>query len=148
MKTIVIRSLVILGIVGSISIKGASASTGPWRVAVAPDPSGTFGQFAYVATSSSDIAMYTIDPTTGVLTSIGAVNVGHSVSSVAVDPSGNFLYATTPGDFFTPGTIFMYSTNVVTGTLTSLGTVPAEIGLNQRNGGRPTHAGAPRVPIP
>src|SRR6516225_2907454 len=64
MKTIVIRSLVIMGIVGSISIKGASASTGPWRVAVAPDPSGTFGQFAYVATSSSDIAMYTIDPTT------------------------------------------------------------------------------------
>jgi 6-phosphogluconolactonase (cycloisomerase 2 family) len=132
MKTIVIRSLVIMGIVGSISIKGASASTGPWRVAVAPDPSATFGRFVYVATSSSDIAMYTIDPTTGVLTSIGAVNVGHSVSSVAVDPSGNFLYATTasPG-FFDPGTVSMYSIDAVTGTLTSLGTVLAGVGPRQ-----------------
>src|SRR5262249_35374035 len=58
---------------------------GPISVAVAPDPSGNFGKFAYVANyRSNKIAMYTIDAATGALTSIGTIDAGLSPSSIAI----------------------------------------------------------------
>jgi DNA-binding beta-propeller fold protein YncE len=71
--------------------------------------------------------MYTIDPTTGALTSIGSVDAGAYPTSVAVDPSGNFAYATISVGPDRPGTVSMYSINSPAGTLTSLGTVPTGV---------------------
>ena len=41
---------------------------------------------------SYSVAMYTINATTGALTSIGTIAAGTALLSVAVDPSGKFAY--------------------------------------------------------
>jgi 6-phosphogluconolactonase len=92
------------------------------------DPSG---KFAYVTTGAAGlfygIAMYTIDPTTGTLTSIGKVAASAAAipSSVAADPAGKFVYApTTNGTASSPGEVSMYAINA-TGALASTGTIAA-----------------------
>jgi len=56
-------------------------------VAVAAESLRQFGKFLYVANeNSNDVSMYTIDATTGALTSTGTIAAGTSPSSVAVDP--------------------------------------------------------------
>ena len=51
------------------------------------------GKFAYVANcGSNDVSMYTINATTGALTSIGTIAAGTSPVSMAVDPAGKFAY--------------------------------------------------------
>src|ERR1700687_4581649 len=51
--------------------------TNPSSVAVAPDPTGKFGKFAYVANyGSNNISMYSIDPVAGPLAFIGTVAAG------------------------------------------------------------------------
>jgi 6-phosphogluconolactonase (cycloisomerase 2 family) len=99
---------------------------------VTVDPSG---KFAYVTSAgdefSSDgsVAMYTINATTGALTSIGAISgncPGLCVPlSVTVDPSGKFAYVPN-GDGVTPNSVAMYTINATTGALTSIGTTAAE----------------------
>jgi 6-phosphogluconolactonase len=91
------------------------------------DPSG---KFAYVVTGGAGIpfnlAMYTIDATTGALTSIGTIAAGGVPLSVAVDPAGKFVYVATanatPGS---AGSVSMYAINATTGALASIGTIPA-----------------------
>jgi YVTN family beta-propeller protein len=91
------------------------------------DPSG---KFAYVVTGGTGIpfsvAMYTIDATTGALTSTGTIAAGPVPISVAVDPAGNFVYVatqnTTPG---LAGSLSMYAINATTGALASIGTIAA-----------------------
>jgi YVTN family beta-propeller protein len=71
--------------------------------------------------------MYTIDATTGALTSIGLIAAGGRAISVAVHPSGKFAYVADGSSGF-PGesdNVAMYAINPTTGTLTSLGTVGA-----------------------
>jgi 6-phosphogluconolactonase len=71
------------------------------------------GRFLYVANPSGanplqsntgNISAFNVDPTTGALSPIlgspFSATVGSSPSSVSVDPSGRFLYATTPGSSF------------------------------------------------
>ncbi len=94
---------------------------------VAVDPSG---KFAYVPNGDGEepnnVAMYTINATTGALTSIGTVTVEGVAASMAVDPSGKFAYVATPS--FTPGTVgsvSMYTINATTGALASIGTIAA-----------------------
>jgi YVTN family beta-propeller protein len=102
---------------------------GPWSVVV--DPSG---KFVYVANeagfSPTTVAMFTIDSTTGALTSIGTIAAGTDINggtvhtSVAADPARNFVYATNPGS----NDVSMYSIDTTTGALMSLGPIIAGTG--------------------
>jgi 6-phosphogluconolactonase len=112
----------------------------PGSVTVAPS-----GKFVY-ATNSGDVwdpdygsvAMYTVDATTGALTSTGTI-AGNCPglcfpSSLVVDPSGKFAYVPTGGTP-TPFNVAMYTINATTGTLTSIGTIstgsaPVSVGVD------------------
>ncbi len=92
------------------------------------DPSG---KFAYVVTGGAgipfNVAMYTIEATTGALTSTGTIATAGVPVSVAVDPAGKFVYVATQN--ITPGlagSVFMYTINATTGALASIGTIAAE----------------------
>jgi YVTN family beta-propeller protein len=82
---------------------------------------------------TSLVSMFTINATTGVLTSIGAIDAGITPASVAVDPSGRFAYAAS-GAFSAGGTgkVFMYIINTATGALTAIapGTIAAGVSPN------------------
>ena len=83
-----------------------------WRMAAAGVP--------------NSVAMYTINATTGALTSIGTIAVGGFANSVAVDPSGKFAYVTTENDTSgSAGNVSMYTINATTGVLASIGTIAA-----------------------
>jgi len=96
------------------------------------DPSG---KFAYVVTGAAGefygLAMYTIDATTGALTSIGkvAAAAGLVPISVAADPAGEFVYVTTAsGTLGLTGSVSTYAINTTTGALASTGTIAAGTG--------------------
>jgi 6-phosphogluconolactonase len=102
----------------------AAARGGPTSVAV--DPSG---RFAYVANGdlfrgTGNVSMYSINATTGALTSIGTiVTAGAGASSVAVHPSGKFAYLT--HEF--SDNVSTFTVNAANGALTSIGTIAAGI---------------------
>ena len=127
---------------GSVSMYSIDATTGAltytgmlsgncpglcFPASVAVDP---FGKFAYVASGGGafpfNVEMYTIDPTTGALNSIGTIAAGGYPQAVAVDPAGNFLFMATmnatPGS---AGSLSTYAINATTGALTSIGTITA-----------------------
>jgi 6-phosphogluconolactonase len=92
---------------------------------VVVDPSG---KFAYVASGVGsggnfpyNIEMYTIDATTGALTSIGTIAAGTAPVFVAVDPAGKFAYVMNSGS----NDVSMYTIDAATGVLTSMGTIAA-----------------------
>jgi YVTN family beta-propeller protein len=95
-------------------------------LSVALDPSG---KFAYVPNGDgrvpNSVAIYTINATTGALTSIGTTTVEGFAASVAVDPSGKFAYVTTASGTASAGSVSMYTINAPTGTLASIGTIAA-----------------------
>ena len=98
---------------------------------VAFDPSG---KFAYAADGGafpegsfggdSKVSMYSINSTTGALTSIGMIAAGNGPASVAVDPAGKFAYVAN----FNSKDVSMYSIDATTGALASLGTTTAGAG--------------------
>ena len=103
-----------------------SIATGlsPVSVAVAPDPSGKFGKFTYVANrDSNNVSMYAINPTTGILEAVGTVAAGTGPFSVTVDQSGKFAYVAN----LVSDTVSMYTIDQTTGVLTSIGTIPAGV---------------------
>lgn len=76
-------------------------------------------QFAYVANShSGTISVYTINQTTGALTSGFAVAAGTYPRSIAVDPSRKFAYVANEGSGGGYGTISVYTIDQTTGALT------------------------------
>ena len=93
------------------------------------------GKFVYVTNSGNvydpddgSVAMYTINATTGALTSTGTIN-GNCPglcfpSSIVVDPSGKFAYVPSGGGGF-PFNVEMYAIDATTGALTSIGTIAA-----------------------
>jgi 6-phosphogluconolactonase len=89
---------------------------------VVVDPSG---KFAYVASGGGgfpyNVQMYTIDATTGALTSMGTIAAGTDPVSVAVDPSGKFAYVTNSGS----NDVSTYTINSTTGSLTLIGMIAA-----------------------
>jgi 6-phosphogluconolactonase (cycloisomerase 2 family) len=113
---------------GDLTLIGTVAADGR-AIAVTVDPSG---KFAYVAdggqnsdgSKGTNVSMYTIDGTTGVLTSIGKITAGTAPSSVAVHPSGKFVYVVNHDS----NDISMYTMNTTTGNLTSIGTLAAVAG--------------------
>ncbi len=130
---------------------GALASIGPpvptndeFTDSVTVDPSG---KFAYVASSGDvwdidfgSVLTYTINPTTGALTSTSGGITGTGVNgtpelfnSVAVDPSGKFAYAADggafpAGSFGGDSSVSMYTINSTTGALRSIGMIAAGAG--------------------
>jgi 6-phosphogluconolactonase (cycloisomerase 2 family) len=122
---------------------GALTSTGTingncpglcFPLSVVVDPSG---KFAYAANGNypepaGSVSMYTVDATTGALTSTGTIAAGTNPASVAVDPSGKFAYVINSGDVWdyggsADGNVAMYTINATTGVLASNGTIPAGI---------------------
>jgi YVTN family beta-propeller protein len=78
------------------------------------------GKFAYVTNfGSNDVSMYTINATTGALTSIGTIAAGSTPTSIAIHPSGRFAYVTNSGS----NDVSMYSIDSASGALTLMGTI-------------------------
>jgi YVTN family beta-propeller protein len=109
---------------GSSNASTFSITTGavdPQSIAV--DPAG---KFAYVASEGCDaagyVSMYTINPTTGVLASIGppVPSNDENTDSVTVDPSGKFAYVASSGNVWDIdfGSVLTYTINPTTGALT------------------------------
>jgi 6-phosphogluconolactonase (cycloisomerase 2 family) len=87
--------------------------------AIALDPTGAF---AYVANAgSNNVSMYSVNATTGILTSAGTIDAGTTPFAVAVDPSGKFAYVVN----FKSNNVSMYTIDAATGALTSTGTIAA-----------------------
>ncbi len=95
------------------------------------DPSG---RFAYAASNAfsvgetGNVFMFTINATTGALTSIGTIAAGIDPASVAVDPSGRFAYVANAelfGGIGGTGNVSMCTIDVTTGALTAIGTIAA-----------------------
>jgi YVTN family beta-propeller protein len=112
---------------GALTSTG-TVTAGGRAVSVAVDPTG---KFAYVTNSSNSspgesnsVSMYTLNATTGALTSIGAIAAGTDPASVAVDPTGKFAYVTNAGS----NDVSMYAINATTGALTSIGTIAGGTG--------------------
>jgi DNA-binding beta-propeller fold protein YncE len=111
-----------LGLIGIVAVDGRAAS-------VTVDPSG---KFAYVATDGqnsdgskgTNVSMYSIEATTGVLTSMGKIMAGVSPSSIAIHPSGKFVYVVNNDS----NDISTYTLNLTTGDLVSIGTLAATAG--------------------
>jgi 6-phosphogluconolactonase (cycloisomerase 2 family) len=104
---------------------------GVYPQSVAVDPTG---KFAYVANEgcldafAGNVSMYKIDPTMGVLTSIGSpVAADFYAHSVTIHPSGKFAYVANAGDpdLGVGTSVSMYTINATTGALTSIGTIDA-----------------------
>ncbi len=99
---------------------------------IAVDPAG---KFAYVMNGGCGggiggyVSMYTINPTTGALASIGppvwTYDYGAYPGSVTVAPSGKFVYVTNSGDVWDPddGSVVMYTVDAATGALTYTGMI-------------------------
>jgi len=103
--------------------------------AIAMDPAG---KFAYVLNGGCNggvggyVSMYTINPTTGALASIGppvsTYGFGDYPGSITVDPFGKFAYVTNEGDPWgyeagSNGSVAMYSIDATTGALISTATI-------------------------
>jgi 6-phosphogluconolactonase (cycloisomerase 2 family) len=114
---------------GGLTLIGVVSADGRATV-VAVDPSG---KFAYVADGEGNsdgspgvnVAMYTIDATTGVLTSTGTVIAGVSPISIAIHPSGKFAYVGISQSL----SLSIYSIDFSTGKLTLTGSLPGVAGL-------------------
>lgn len=78
------------------TMAGIGTITGPIAVVSGAQPVQAVPKYAYVAnTTSNDVSAYSIETSTGALTSIGTpVATGRSPSSVTVDPTGKFAYVT------------------------------------------------------
>jgi 6-phosphogluconolactonase (cycloisomerase 2 family) len=116
------------GTSNSVTFNIAAGGVGPTSLAVDPT-----GKFVYVANEgcpdafASSVSMYTVDPSSGLLTSVGPpVTTGDfGADSVAVDPSGKFVYVANWGEGNTAGSVSMYTINPDTGALTFTGTIVA-----------------------
>jgi YVTN family beta-propeller protein len=115
------------GLSNSLTFTITTGAVDPQSIAVDPT-----GKFAYVMNGGCNggvggfVSMYTINPTTGALASIGPpvwTYDADSPGSMAVDPSGKFVYVANPGDPWSPdyGSVSMYSINATTGALTYTG---------------------------
>jgi DNA-binding beta-propeller fold protein YncE len=88
------------------------------------------GKFAYVANEGCGdslfgyLSMYTINPTTGALASIGPPVLSHdeAAHSVTIDPFGKFAYVANWGQGDTAGSVAAYTIDATTGALTFTGT--------------------------
>jgi len=97
-------------------------------VDVAVEPSG---RFAYVSTGNNPgtLLAYSIDQTTGALTSIGSVPSGNTPFGMAIDPTGRFVYVANRNS----NNVSAYAINPRTGALTAVPGQPFSVGANTPN---------------
>ncbi|WP_418119817.1 lactonase family protein [Variovorax sp. 350MFTsu5.1] len=97
-------------------------------VDVATEPSG---RFAYVSTGNNPgtLFAYSIDQTTGALTSIGSVPSGNTPFGMAIDPTGRFVYVANRNSH----DVSAYAINPRTGALTAVPGQPFSVGGNTPN---------------
>jgi YVTN family beta-propeller protein len=127
----VLFAIAMLAACGGGGGDGSTAAPSPDNSA--PPPNNVAG-FAYVANAdSNNVSAFTIDATTGALTSIGAAAAaGSSPRSVTVDPSGKFAYvANIGGPAGIPGLVSAYTINAATGALSEIAGSPFEDGSYQ-----------------
>jgi 6-phosphogluconolactonase (cycloisomerase 2 family) len=87
------------------------------------DPSGNF---AYIPIFSAKmVAVFQIDPYSGVLYSLQTITTGRANTSIAIDPTGRYAYTAD----LTDNTVSAYSVNQTTGALTVIGS-PLPVGAN------------------
>jgi len=115
-----------LGASNSLTFTIMIGTVNPQSIAV--DPAGKFAYVANVGCSGEAgyVSMYTINPTTGVLASIGppAASLDATANSVTVDPLGKFAYVANLGDDETSdGSVISYAINATTGALTPTGAI-------------------------
>lgn len=115
------------------SCTGAMTATTQGAVSTGLDPENMvvdpLGRFAYAANLVSNaqdlatISMYTIDPSTGVLTPTtpATVGTGFFPQGIGIDPSGKFVYTANSDD----NTVSMFTINQSTGVLTP--TTPSSV---------------------
>lgn len=115
-------------ITGALKLINVIAAGGR-ATSVTLDPTG---KFAYVTdggqnsdgSNGLNVSMYTINGTTGALSSIGTVTAGLAPSSIAIDPSGRFAYVANKGS----NDVSMYTINGTSGALSSSGPIAAGTG--------------------
>jgi 6-phosphogluconolactonase (cycloisomerase 2 family) len=84
--------------------------SGPERMLVHPN-----GKFVYVPNlGTSNLAVFTVDPSTGWLVPGIALAIGDGPHEMAMDPAGKFLYVTSQGS----DQLHVFSVNASTGALT------------------------------
>ena len=95
---------------------------------VAAEPSG---RFAYVTTGSNPgtLLAFSIDQTTGALTSIGSVPSGNTPFGMAIDPTGRFVYVANRNSH----NVSAYAINPRTGALTAVPGQPFSVGATTPN---------------
>jgi 6-phosphogluconolactonase (cycloisomerase 2 family) len=108
-------------------VSGSPFTTGEFPVSVTVDPTG---RFAYVANSNNavgngSVSAYTINHSTGALSAVAGspFAAGNNAYSVAVDPSGKFVYVTNENSGV-KGNISAYIINPSTGALSAMAGSP------------------------
>src|SRR5208282_3621926 len=74
------------------------------------------GKFAYTENWPDSGEAFSVNTTTGALTSLGSVNFGDQTSDLAITPKGNYLYAANNGS----NTMSGFAINATTGALTAV----------------------------
>ena len=115
------------GVSNSASFGIGAGGFSPQSIAVDPK-----GRFAYVANTgcpdsfAGSVSMFTVDAISGALMPMGSVTADFGAHSIAVDPSGKFVYVANDGDFeVTGGSLSAFTISATTGALISAGTVQA-----------------------
>ena len=109
------------GAIGSISTTSAFTDT---TYAICADPTG---RFVYFSNGPSGVQCYSIDQSSGSLTSVGAYTHTSTsfVKEVIVDPTGRWLY----GGNYAGTSIRVFSVNQATGALTTSGSLDTGNGV-------------------
>ncbi|MCU1351981.1 MAG: hypothetical protein JWM05_1190, partial [Acidimicrobiales bacterium] len=121
---------------GQLTVIGAALSTG-----IASNPAGVAvdaaGRYAYVALNGNNqIAMFTIDATTGALTANGTVGTGgapqgNAPQGIVVDPSGRYVFvANRSGDAVAAYTIGATGQLTSNGGTIGVGAAPVDIAVD------------------
>jgi 6-phosphogluconolactonase (cycloisomerase 2 family) len=74
------------------------------------------GKFGYTENWPNNVEMFSVNTTTGALTSLGTVSLGSETSDLAITAKGNFIYAANNGN----STISGFAINPTTGALTAV----------------------------
>ncbi|MGC9158981.1 MAG: lactonase family protein [Terracidiphilus sp.] len=99
------------GVLTPVTPSYVTAGNEPTAVAVDPT-----GKYAYVANQMDDtVSMFTINPTSGILTANGTIETGNSPVGIGFDTTGKYLYVTNQNDVE-----WIYTVNS-DGTLTEAG---------------------------
>ena len=92
------------------------------------DPAGNFVYAANV-TSSNDVAVYAIAPSSGALTLSSTTVAGSFPLAVTVDPSGKFVYAANQNS----GNVSVFTADAATGALAAVAGSPFPAGSGARS---------------